>query len=98
MNRIYAMQRANGDWFAFDDKGRFRVPIFHTISDALIARSRNFEMLLFKPVVLDAVLLKQLVPAGGAKDVDFCMVSDPSSNLDRGSLVKLAQVASLITG
>ena len=97
MNNIYAMRRANGDWFAFDDDGRFRVPIFHSSNDGMIARSRNKEMLLFKPVALDADLLKQLVPAGGEGDVDFCIVRDPSGNLGRGSLVKLAHVATLIT-
>lgn len=97
MNDIYAMRRANGDWFAFDDDGRFRVPIFHSSNDGMIARSRNKEMLLFKPVALDAHLLKQLVPAGGEGEVDFCIVRDPSGDLDRGSLVKLAHVASLIT-
>jgi hypothetical protein len=96
MNHIYAMRRANGDWFASDDGGRFLVPIFHTSGDAMIARSRNTDMLLFKPVVLDAHLLKQLVPAGGG-DVDFRMVSDPVAKLNRGSLVELAQMASLVT-
>jgi hypothetical protein len=95
MNKIYALRRANGDWFASDDRGRFLVPIFHTSGDAMIARSRNTEMLLFKPVALDAHLLKQLVPVGGG-DVDFRMVHDPIANLNRGSLVELAHIASLV--
>jgi len=95
MSHIYAMRRANGDWFASDDRGRFLVPIFHSSGDAMIARSRNTEMLLFKPVALDAHLLKQLVPVGGG-EVDFRMVSDPIAKLNQGSLVELTQMASLV--
>lgn len=95
MSPIYAMRRANGDWFASDDRGRFLVPVFHSRGDAMIARARNTAMLLFKPVALDARLLKQLVPAGGG-DVDFRMVSDPIANLNRGNLVEPAQMASLV--
>lgn len=95
MSHIYAMRRANGDWFASDDHGRFLVPIFHSSAAAMIARSRHTAMLLFKPVALDASLLKQLVPAG-VGDVDFRMVSDPIANLNKGSLVKPAQMASLV--
>lgn len=95
MSHIYAMRRANGDWFASDDQGRFLVPIFSSSRDAMIARSRNTAMLLFKPVALDGDLLKQLVPVGGG-DVDFRMVSDPNANLKRGGLLELAQVASLV--
>ncbi len=95
MSHIYALRRANGDWFASDDHGRFLVPIFHSSGDAMIARSRNTEMLLFKPVALDAHMLQQLVPVGGG-DVDFRLVSDPIANLNRGGLVELAQVASMV--
>ena len=65
MSDIFAMQRANGDWFALDHHGRLRVPLFHSSHDAMIARLRNFGLLLFKPVVLDARFLKKssLYPA-----------------------------------
>ena len=96
MSDIYVMQRANGDVFALDDHGRFRVPLFNSNSDALLARLRNFGMLLFKPVQLDAGLLKQLIPLGGAAEVDFWLVSDPLINLNRGRLVQPAQLASLM--
>ncbi len=95
MSDIYVMQRANGDVFALDDHGRFRVPLFNSSSDAFLARLRNFGMLLFKPVQLDAGLLKKLVPSGAA-DVDFCVVSDPLINLNRGRLLQPAQLASLM--
>ena len=93
MSDIYVMQRANGDVFALDDHGRFRVPLFNSSSDAFLARSRNFGMLLFKPVQLDAGLLTQLVPLGGAAEVDFWLVSDPLINLNRGRLVQPDQLA-----
>jgi len=93
MSDIYVMQRANGDVFALDDHGRFRVPLFNSSSDAFLARLRNFGMLLFKPVPLDAGLLKQLVPVGGAAEVDFWLVSDPLINLNSGRLVQPEQLA-----
>jgi len=96
MSDVYVMQRANGDVFALDDHGRFRVPLFNNSSDAFLARLRNFGMLLFKPVQLDAGLLKQLVPLAGAAEVDFWLVSDPLINLNRGRLVQPEQLASLI--
>jgi hypothetical protein len=96
MSDIYVMQRANGDVFALDDHGRFRVPVFNSSSDAFLARLRNFGMLLFKPVQLDAGLLKQLVPVGGAAEVDFWLVNDPLINLKRGRLVQPEQLALLM--
>jgi len=96
MSDIYVMQRANGDVFALDDHGRFRVPLFNSSSDAFLARLRNFGMLLFKPVQLNAALLKELVPVGGAAGVDFWLVSDPLINLNRGRLVQPEQLALLM--
>lgn len=97
MSEIYAMQRANGDWFALDDHGSFRVPLFHSSSDGLTARLRNFGMLLFKPVVLDSRLLEELIPRGGGSAVEFFLVNDPLINLNRGSRVEYAQLASLVS-
>jgi hypothetical protein len=87
MSGIYAMRRANGDWFAFEGRGRFRVPLFHSSHDATMASLRNSGMLLFRPVALDAGLLKDMVPVGGASYVDFCMVKDPLVSLRRGKPV-----------
>ena len=84
MSGIYAMRRANGDWFAFEGRGRLRVPLFHSSRDAMMASLRNSGMLLFRPVALDTALLKEMVPAGGASYVDFCMVKDPLVSLRRG--------------
>ena len=90
------MQRANGDVFAIDDHGRFRVPLFNSTGDARQARLRNLGMLVFKPVPLHAGLLKQLVPVGGAGEVDFWLVNDPLLNINRGRLVQREQLALLV--
>jgi hypothetical protein len=94
---IYAMRRANGDWFALEDDGRLRVPLFHSSHDALMSRLRNFGMLLFEPVALDARLLKEVAPAGAGSDVDFCIVNDPFGSLSLGSRIAHAQLASLLS-
>ena len=84
MSGIFAMRRANGDWFAFEGRGRLRVPLFHSTRDATMASLRNSGMLLFRPVALDTGLLNDMVPAGGASYVDFCIVKDPLVSLRRG--------------
>ena len=98
MNDLYAMQRANGDWFALDDHGRFRVPLFHSSHAGMMARWHHFGMLLFKPVALDARSLKEIVPVGTADDVDFWLVNDPFISLNRGHLVEHAQLELLMQG
>ena len=97
MKEIYAMQRANGDWFALKTQDRLRVPLFHSSHDAMMARLRNFGMLLFKPVALDVRLLKEIKPAAGGSEVDFFIVNDPFVNLNRGSPIQHAQLASLLS-
>lgn len=96
MSDIYAMRRANGDWFAFEGRGRFRVPLFRSSHDAMMASLRNSGMLLFRPVALDAHLLKEMVPAGGSGYVDFCMVKDPLVSLRRGKPVGQEDLALLL--
>ena len=96
MSDIFAMQRANGDWFALDDHGRLRVPLFHSSHDAMIACLRNFGLLLFKPVVLDARFLKKIVPLPGEDEVDFCMVDDPFGRLNSGINIERTEIALLI--
>lgn len=93
MSDIYAMRRANGDWFAFEGRGRFRVPLFRSSHDAMMASLRNSGMLLFRPVALDAGLLKEMVPAGGSGYVDFCMVKDPLVSLRRGKPIEQKELA-----
>jgi hypothetical protein len=96
MSDIYAMQRANGDVFALDNKGRFCVPLFHSSRDAMTARLRNVEMLLFKPVALDARLLRKLKPEGGQNNVDLLLVKDPLRSLKRGDQVDHAELTLIV--
>jgi len=90
------MRRANGDVFALDNKGRFCVPLFHSSRDAMTARSRNGGMLLFKPVTLDAGLLRELEPKAGQNNVDLLLVKDPLRSLKRGDQVDHAELALIV--
>ena len=96
MSDIFAMQRANGDWFALDHHGGLRVPLFHSIHDAMMARLHNFGLLLFKPVLVDARFLKKITPLPGEDEVDFCMVDDPFASLNSCSIVGRQELALLI--
>ena len=98
MNILYAMRRANGDWFALDDRGRFRVPLFSSRWGGMLARVNHRAMWLFKPVALDAHYLGELVPAGGVGETDFWLVDDPFTGLNRGRLIERAQLALLVSG
>jgi hypothetical protein len=96
MSDIYAMQRANGDWFADYLGGRLRVPLFHTVHDALMSRLRNFGMLLFKPVTLDPSSLAQLLRKSAATPVDFYLIEDPFVSLKSGKRLEHAQLSFLL--
>ena len=96
MNAIFAMQRANGDWFALDHHGGLRVPLFHSVHDAMMARLHNFGLLLFKPVVIDPLFLKNIAPLPGEDEVDFCIIDDPFASLSRGATVGRRELAALI--
>ena len=95
MSSLYAMQRANGDWFALDDRGRFRVPVFSSQWDGMLARVNHWGMRLFKPVALDVRALGELVPADGEGETDFWLVEDPFTNLSRGRLIDCAELSLL---
>jgi hypothetical protein len=96
VSNVYAMQRANGDWFALDDRGRFRVPLFSNSRDAMTARSYNSEMLVFKPVLLTDVGLKTLAPTNG-DTVDFWLVEKESTNMKRGQLLNHSELALMVS-
>jgi hypothetical protein len=98
MGGLYAMRRANGDWFALDDRGRFRVPVFSSQWDGMLARVSHWGMRLFRPVALDGRALEELVPAGGAGYTDFWLVDGPFTGLSRGRLIDRAQLARLVSG
>ena len=96
MSEIYVMQRANGDLFAVDHNGGFGVPLFHSSGDAMTARSRNLDMLLFKPIALDDGLLRKIAPSRGGSDVALLLVKDPLRSLNRGHLLELAELVRLV--
>jgi hypothetical protein len=96
MSSLYAMQRANGDWFALDDRGRFRVPVFSNQWGGMLARVGNWGLRLFKPVALDGRALEEMVPADGAGETDFWLVDDPFTSLNRGRLIDRARLAVLV--
>ena len=98
MNCLYAMQRANGDWFALDDHGRLRVPVFRSHSEAMEARALNLGMLLFKPVVFDERALDDLAPTKAEGGAGYWLVNDPSIKLKRSRPLEHAQLALLIRG
>ena len=62
----------------------------------MTARSRNGDMLLFKPIVLDARLLLEIAPKASRNDVDFLLVKDPLLSLKRGGLVERAELVLLM--
>ena len=95
MSEVYAMRRANGDWFALERHGRLRVPLFHSSNDGMMSRLRNLGMLLFEPVALDAELLETIATEGDS-DVDFCMVNDPFASLKRSALIPHSELALMI--
>lgn len=95
MSSMYAMQRANGDWFAFDDHGRLRVPVFRSRNEARQAHACNWGMLLFKPVALNEAALNDLAPTDGSVTC-FWLVENPSVNLNRGRPIEHAQLALLV--
>jgi hypothetical protein len=97
MSSLYAMRRANGDWFALDDRGRFRVPLFSSHRGGMLARVSHTAMLLFKPVALEGRALEEIVTAGGAVETDFWLVDEPFTSLKRGRLVDPAQLTELAT-
>jgi hypothetical protein len=83
MKTLFAMRRANGDWFALDDDGAFRVPVFQSSSEAMLARSRETGMECFRPVVLDAAAFKNLTTTDEGK-ASFWLVADPLMKLSHG--------------
>ena len=90
------MRRANGDWFALDDRGGFRVPVFSNQWDGMLARVSNWVMQLFKPVALDGRALGELMPADGVSETDFWLVDEPFTSLTRGRLIDRAQLSLLV--
>ena len=93
LSLMYAMQRANGDWFAFADHERLRVPVFRTSAAALRARAANYGMLLFKPVALDE---RALAALGAEAAVGYWLVEDSARDLSRSRTLEHEQLSRLV--
>ena len=96
MKTLFAMQRANGDWFALDDQGSFRVPVFHSSGEAMVARSRETGMECFRPVALDASAFENLTTTDEGK-ARFWLVADPLMKLSLGRPLDCKQLEQLMT-
>ncbi len=95
MKTLVAMRRANGDWFALDDKGAFRVPVFHSAGAAMLARTQEPGMECFRPVVLDEVAFKNLTTTDEGK-ARFWLVEDPLRRLSLGRPLDQKELAQLM--
>lgn len=95
MSFLYAMQRANGDWFAVKNQGRLRMPVFRSSSEAMQARTRNMGMLLFKPVMLDERALDDITSTDDGI-AGFWLVDNPLANLSHSRPMEHAQLALLL--
>lgn len=95
---MYAMRRANGDWFAFDDRGRWRVPLFSSSHDAMLARTRNAGMLLFQPAALDESAVADIMSDDEGGSVYFWLVDDDSANVKRGHTLEHARLVRIVRG
>ena len=96
MSSLYGMQRANGDWFALDDGGRLRMPVFRSSSAAMHARSNHWGMFLFKPMVFDEHAVKELATERDRGNLCFWLVDDPFVDLRRGHSLDQEQLDLLI--
>jgi hypothetical protein len=95
MSSLFAMRRANGDWFALDDQGKFRVPVFQNSAAAMVARSRETGMECFRPVLLDEAAFKNLTTTDGGKAC-FWLVEDPLMKLNRGRAMDHQELAGVL--
>ena len=98
MSAIYAMQRANGDWFALGHREGYRVPVFSSNSAAMQTRAFNVEMLVFKPVPVDEQALRDLLPIDGQRPTQFWLVENESLNMKRGVVLQHSELAELVNG
>ncbi len=98
MTQLWAMQRANGDWFALDDREGYRVPFFQSSRDATQARAFNVDMLVFHPVKVDEPALRDLCKTNGTGPVHFWLVDREAVNLKRGHRIEQGQLAGLALG
>jgi hypothetical protein len=95
MKTLYAMRRANGDWYAVADNGDLRVPIFQSTADVTTARLRDSGMLCFRPVLFNVPAFEELKRTDG-NTASFLMIADPSRHLKHGLRLGFTDLAALI--
>lgn len=95
MKALFAMRRANGDWFALDDKGGFRVPVFQNSAAAMIARSQDTGMECFRPAALDVAAFANLTTTDEGR-ASFWLIDDPLRKLSRGRPLNPKQLEQLM--
>jgi hypothetical protein len=95
---MYAMQRANGDWFALEQSEGYRVPIFSSSREAMQARAFNVELLVFKPVLVDSRAIKDLAPADDQRPTHFWLVKNACVNMKHGVALEHSELAGLVRG
>jgi hypothetical protein len=93
---MYAMQRANGDWFAFKEHGNLHMPVFRSSREAMQARARNWGMLLFKPTIFSEHVLNELAPTTDETGVCFWLADGASTKLRHGHVIDRARLALLV--
>ena len=94
---LYAMRRANGDWFSMEMGGRTRVPVFSSRAGAWRARAKNPELMVFRAAPLDGRALDELATADDGRPVGFWLADeeDPACALRRGRPLEYVQLATL---
>jgi len=95
---MYAMQRANGDWFALEQREGLRVPIFSSNREAMQARAFNVELLVFKPVPVDDRALTDLAPVDDQRPTQFWLVKNACVNMKQGVALEHSELAGLVRG
>ena len=92
---LFAMRRANGDWYALDDNGGFRVPVFVSSSAAMTARMQDPGMECFRPVNIDEVALKNLTTTSSGS-ASFWLIRDPLLKLSKGRSMNHQELEGLL--
>jgi hypothetical protein len=89
------MRRANSDWYALDDNGSFRVPVFYSSSSAMTARMQDPGMECFRPVLIDEPAFMDLTTTDGGK-ASFWLISNPLLKLSKGRLLDHQELEALL--
>lgn len=89
MQTLYAMQRANGDWFTMNINGKTCIPLFRNSFLAERAYTTMGEFLVYRPHMFTQKELNQVTAAKNQSSPVFWLVdeNDTALNLRHGTLV-----------